>query len=369
MTGCRNDTPPATSGDTPERLLIIGQDLGAIRGYMDSNCCPRPAALTAYVDFYDILTEDDFGGLGINATGEPIDLEFDWDAGPVSAYKTATEFGVDSIAIGLSLTENEHPGKLARLVAGDFDDEIHQLAVLFAKIPGQVYLRIGYEFDGAWNKGYEDQQNYIQAYRRIVDSLRSQQTANVQYVWQGSAAVVDDVIDKQHEDIDGWYPGDDYVDWMAFSWFMHADEQTSVEDSYSLPTPRQLADEILKLARAHAKPVMIAEASPQAFDLLRRTSANHSPIWDGPSGENEVSLSNEQIWEGWFAPMFDYLDSNRDVIYAVAYINANWDAQAMWGRPYENGYWGDSRLEVNDEIAARFTAEVAAWQSERDWSE
>ena len=38
----------------------------------------------------------------------------------------------------------------------------------------------------------------------------------------------------------------------------------------------------------------------------------------------------------------------------MAYINANWDNQALWAKPYHNGYWGDSRLEANEEIAKRF---------------
>ena len=110
--------PTAEAPGVDRKLLIIGQDLGAIRGYMASDCCPDPDALTAYVDFYDILTPDDLGGLGMDAAGNDAGFEFDWGAGPVSAFRTATEFGVGSVALGLSLTENEHPGKLDRIVAG-----------------------------------------------------------------------------------------------------------------------------------------------------------------------------------------------------------------------------------------------------------
>ena len=143
-----SNEPAVMRGDHP-KLLIIGQDLGAIRGYMASGCCPRPDGLTAYIDFFDLFTPDDFGGLGLNTESEPINLEFDWNAGPVSAWKTATEFGVDGLAIGLSMTENEHPGGLDRLASGELDDHVRQLGRFFSMIPGPVYLRIGYEFDGA----------------------------------------------------------------------------------------------------------------------------------------------------------------------------------------------------------------------------
>ena len=82
----------------------------------------EPDGLTAYLDFYDLLKPDDFGGLGIDAAGNPVELEFSWGSGPNSAYKTATEFGIADIAIGLSITENEHPGGLGKIVSGQHDD-------------------------------------------------------------------------------------------------------------------------------------------------------------------------------------------------------------------------------------------------------
>lgn len=348
-----------------EKLLIIGQDLGAIRGYMASDCCPRPDGLTAYVDFYDILKEGDFGGLGIDASGDDAGFEFDWGAGPVSAYRTATEFGVDGLAIGLSITENEHPGKLQGLVAGEYDDEIRQLARFAALVEGPVYLRIGYEFDGAWNHGYRNVDVYKAAFRHIVDVLRQQGASNIETVWQASAATTDDIIDGGHEDITRFYPGDEYVDWMGFSWFMHPQETLGVSSSYTPVTPLQLAEEVIAYARLRDKPVMIAEASPQAMDLLEGFSANHAIIWDGPPGEDRVDMSDEEIWAYWFAPLFALLEDNRDVVHGLAYINADWDSQPMWGPPYDSGFWGDSRLEVNETIARRFSAAIARWKSLR----
>ena len=294
--------------------------------------------------------------------GNDAGFEFDWGAGPVSAWRTATEFGVDGLAIGLSITENEHPGGLRQLIDGELDAHIAQLALFFEKIPGPVYLRIGYEFDGAWNHGYESAETYVAAYRRIVDVLRELGVFNVQMVWQASASTTDDVIDGGHEDIRQWYPGDEYVDWMAISWFMNPHETVEVSSSYSPKTPLQLTEELLELARLHGKPVMIAEASPQAMDLDDNFMAHHAAIWDGEPASGRVDMSDDAIWDHWFGPLFDLMDQNRDVIHALAYINADWDSQAMWGDPYASGFWGDSRLEVNDSIAARFTAAIEDWK-------
>ena len=368
--GAGNDKSPRpdagaaqTAQVANERLLIVGQDLGAIRGYMHSGCCPQPDGLTAYVDFYDILKPDDFGGLGIDTSGRDAGFEFDWGAGPVSAWRTVTEFDVDSLAVGLSLTENEHPGKLARLVAGEFDAEIHQLAAFAALMEGTLYLRIGYEFDGAWNAGYETPQLYVAAYQRIVDVLRDAGAHNVEFFWQASASTVDDLIDGSHDDIVQWYPGDDYVDWLAFSWFMPPGETVQVESTYTPPTPLELADEVIALARKKNKPVMIAEAAPQGVDLLEGFLAHHHASWDGPSGQGRVQMTSDEIWDHWYAPLFEVMAANQDVIHALAYINADWDSQPMWGPPYKDGFWGDTRLEADEAIARRFSDAIAAWKA------
>lgn len=192
--------------------------------------------------------------------------------------------------------------------------------------------------------------------------LRQTGIDNVEFVWQASASTTDDVIDGRHEDITQWYPGDEYVDWMAVSWFLQPRETVEVAGTFVPLTPLELTEEVLDFARQRGKPVMIAEAAPQGIDLRERFMANHSPIWDGPAGEGRKAMSDDEIWAHWFAPLFELLDGNRDVLYALAYINVDWDSQAMWGPPYSSGFWGDSRLEVNAEIARRFGEAVEAWK-------
>ncbi|MEO0998002.1 MAG: glycosyl hydrolase, partial [Pseudomonadota bacterium] len=240
--------PPGPAGMGPDApLFIVGQDLGAIRGYVTSGCCVAADGTTAYVDFYDIRSADGgYGGLGIDLAGEPVAFEADWGSGPVNAYKAATEFAAGYLAIGLSITENEHPGGLDQLVAGERDAEIRQLAVFAHRVDATILLRIGYEFDGAWNRGYQDAPRFVAAYRRIVDGLRAAGVTNVRYVWQGAASTTDVVLDGgRHDDIADWYPGDRYVDWLGLSWFMHPEAQPEIELAFDVPTPRELADEVL----------------------------------------------------------------------------------------------------------------------------
>ena len=355
----------AGPADTEERqrLFIIGQDLGSVRDYVASGCCPRADGNTLYLNFYALTSEEGgFGGLGIDRDGNPIDQEMDWGGGPANAWKSATEFE-GGVAIGLSITENDNPDGLARIIAGEFDRNILQLARFFTMIEGPVYLRIGYEFDGGWNQGYEDSGKYVAAWRRIVDGLRAEKADNVEFVWQSAAFPLDILNDGGYTDIRQWYPGDEYVDWMGVSLFLLLDEGPGIETDFQPPTARQLIGKVLDLARERGKPVFIGEASPQGYDLARGTNANIGYQWDGPQGEDRRTVSPEEIWDEWFGPLFDLLEENRDVIYALAYINCNWDVQEMWGPPYAGGYWGDTRLQASPLLARRFSEAIERWRA------
>ena len=348
--------------DSQQRVFIIGQDLGAIRGYHASDCCIEPDGNTAYVNLYNVLSEPlSFSGLGLDPEGRLLDTELDNGTGPLNVRKTATEFP-GGLAVGLELAENNHPGALSQLIAGDYDRQIRQLARLFKMIEGPVWLRIGYEFDGVWNRGYEDVDKYKAAFRHVVDGLREAEVDNVEYVWQSSTSPVDDVIDLGHEDISKWYPGDDYVDWMGVSMFLSLDEKPAAQLDYDAPSQRELTDELVNFARSRAKPVLIAEASPQGYDLAQNFNANIAPIWDGPSKGDKTDVSDLEIWEAWYAPLFKYMNENDDVIRGIAYINVNWDAQSRWGTPHNEGYRGDSRLEASPEIARRFNQAMIQWR-------
>ena len=356
--------PGGVSAEEPgqQRIFIVGQDLGSIRAYYDSACCVKPDGNTAYINLYDVLSEQHmFSGLGIDAKGNPLDTEADTGAGLANVRKTAIDFP-GGLAIGLELVENRHPDALAHLIAGQYDNHIEQLARFVKLIDEPVWLRVGYEFDGMWNQGYGDPDQYIKAYRHVVDKLREARVENVEFVWQASTSPVDDMIEKRFEDISSWYPGDAYVDWVGTSWFLTIDESPAVVTDYKPASQRELTDQVVEFARLKGKPVMIAEASPQGYDLADNFNANIAPIWDGKQKGNLKTLSNSDIWDAWYAPLLKYMNDNDDVIRALAYINANWDAQSRWGTPHNEGYWGDSRLEANPEIARRFNLAITEWR-------
>ena len=166
--------------------------------------------------------------------------------------------------------------------------------------------------------------------------------SNVAYVWQSSTSPIDDILDGGRENLLDYYPGDDYVDWFGMSWFLPNNEMATVGATPS--TQIFLANEMVDLARQRSKPMMICEAAAQGYDILAGSNSNISSVWDGDASQGTVNKTGTQIWDEWFQPYFDFIYANDDVIKGVTYINADWDSQDLWDAPYEQGYWGDTRI-------------------------
>ncbi|MGR5092820.1 glycosyl hydrolase [Vibrio maritimus] len=289
--------PKALPADIAEKPieLFVGQDLGAVGGLKDYD--------QGYVDYFGIPS-------GVTVYTSLKDLEgleqkVNYGAGDnhVNLYLESDAFkGVD-IAMGLYLVD-----QLDDINAGKLDSNISKLANWISQSERTVYLRIGYEFEGSWN-GYASD-DYKEAYRRIVDGLNKLNIDNVEYVWQSSG------YEEDREELLSYYPGDAYVDWVAYSYFNH--------------DPKLAGQEMLRIARERGKPVMIAELTPRGYNLM---------LDDG-----------KKTWDSWFKPFLNHLKENQDVIKIIAYINADWDVQPMW----KGQGWGDTRLQSNLYIANKW---------------
>ncbi|WP_295895720.1 glycosyl hydrolase [uncultured Vibrio sp.] len=286
-------TSPLAQAQTVK--LFVGQDLGAVGGLDDYN--------QGYVDYFGAPSGVTiYTGL---STLEGLNSKVNYGAGDnyASLYLEDERFDGVDMAIGLYLVD-----QLAAVNSGELDGKITELAKWIGQSERTVYLRIGYEFEGSWN-GYSANA-YQKAYRRIVDGMRKEGVDNVQFVWQSSG------YEEQRDNLMSYYPGDNYVDWMSYSYFNHDPDEAGIE--------------MLRLAREKNKPVMIAELTPRGSNLMYD---------DGKS-----------TWDNWFAPFLSHLEKNKDVIGIIAYINANWDEQAMW----KGQGWGDTRLQSNLYIANKW---------------
>jgi hypothetical protein len=234
------------------------------------------------------------------------------------------DFKHTTLAIGLSMVN--HEGEVA---SGALDALITQLGNFLQSIGNRpVFLRIGYEFGGAWN--HYDQEDYITAYKRIKDKYDQRGITNVAYVWQSHG------WGMSQKELERWYPGDDYVDWCAYSFFSRFDEVQMID-----------------FARKKGKPVFIAEATP--------TISTATVKKNGKTKETILSNPNqaEEAWDKWFLPFFEAIEENEDVIKAISYINCHWKANPMW---FDNPTFQDvdARLQTSPILSERWREKVSS---------
>jgi beta-mannanase len=103
-----------------------------------------------------------------------------------------------------------------------------------------VFIRLSHEMDGDWypySEGYKKDPkrntagDYIAYWRYVVDRFRKAGVTNVAWVWCVNA-------DRSGgKDWPDYYPGDEYVDWLAI-------------DLYSSRNPRPIIQQFLELGLA-----------------------------------------------------------------------------------------------------------------------
>ena len=297
-----------------EVLIFAGQDnisVGGTEKYRDGyvNNVGVPAGITHYVYFSEGWTND-FGRTFAKGTVAGLNSEVEWAAGPMcqEAYVDAPMLQQCVMHVSISM----EGGGEEKVANGTFDHLIDEFVQFIADHPKRVFfIRIGYEFDGSWNK-YEPE-NFKKAFRRIVDALRNKKLSNYATIFASSSTVKP----NQFETYD---PGSEYYDWIGYSWWGH-------EDKFGNAAPA------LAYARALKKPVFVAESTARGhyFDI------------EDP----------EKVWSDWFEPFFEHIEKNKDVIRAASYINADWDGQDMWDG------WGQTRLETSPVLRQRWLQKIS----------
>jgi hypothetical protein len=307
-------------------ILFAGQDLESIGGtdkYTDGyfDHFPAPGGSTQYTDF---LTGHETFGLVHKGLDGLTTLD-NWGDGDenISVTTADKDFNNCTLAIGLDISQ----GNDSTTSVGGHDSLIYRFGNWLKTLGNKpVFLRIGYEFDGeAWN--HYKKEFYIPAWKRIKHKLDSMGISNVAYVWQSQGA------GASREVLNAFYPGDDMVDWVAFSYFDAAAE---------------VNHPMIQFARDHHKPLFIAEASPvfpdekfvgKPLDLTKTEDAT-------------------KAWKDWFTPLFKMVNDNPDVIKAIHYINCPWKSRRMWK---ENGYFKniDARITKNDSMKVWWLRETS----------
>ena len=290
-------------------LVFAGQDNASVGGngrfhdgYADN--IGVPAGITHYVG----MGADRANPFKTSYDDSRIDglyTESQWGAGPMclKSYMDSPILNPCIVHLSIAMTGNNED----EVADGTHDALIDELGRFLTEYKNRPFLlRIGYEFEGLWN--HYDPEHFKAAFRRIVDKLQAAGVTNFATVMASSS------VNTPYETWERYYPGDDYVDWVGYSYWGG--------DSTDGPS--------LQFARDKGKPVFIAESAPRGHFLDQE---------DGRA-----------VWKEWFEPFFRHIQENSDVIRAFSYIDCNWDVQPMW----KGGEWGNTRLEANEFIKGRW---------------
>lgn len=264
-------------------ILFVGQDIDAIDTYL-KDLKIEPAGFMTYTSLD-------------NMTG--LKDEYDEGGGRMWAQKLVDEHPNTGLQIGLYLVD-----QLKSTAAGLYDKHIDDFAAWAKKANRPIFLRIGYEFDNPAN--HYDPAEYVPAFRHIVDRLRKDGADNVAFVWHSYAQ-------GKMDRIMGWYPGDDYVDWIGASNFGQFPKWI-----------RQIAD----LADQHGKPFMLCETSS----------------W---------YVHNEPQRLAFFKRLFTFIDTHK--VSALCYIDVDWNELPMW----ESQHFGDGRVQPYPDVLALWKQETS----------
>ena len=121
-------------------------------------------------------------------------------------------------------SEQDHAEKvftLDAIIAGKFDADLRQWAAGARKFAAPMLVEWGTEcngqwfaWNGRWNGGSAGPAKFIQAWRHIVKLMRDAGCGNITWVWHVDS---NDVPDVTWNRLENYYPGDDWVDWIALS--------------------------------------------------------------------------------------------------------------------------------------------------------
>lgn len=182
---------------------------------------------------------------------------------------------------------NTHPVKgamfhgFAEVLAGEHDDYIDRFANAAAEFGQPIMIRFLHEFNGNWyvwsgNKNGAEKggpANVVKVWRYVVDRFNAVGADNVLWLWVPHGPSIDR-SDDVWNDIEHYWPGEDYVDWIgldAYNWYP--------KDPWGGERPYRDFDNLFKdlyqdSVALSDKPIMIAEFGSSEFDYNGITKAD-----------------------------------------------------------------------------------------------
>jgi beta-mannanase len=142
----------------------------------------------------------------------------------------------------------------SQIAAGQFDAMIKQRANATKALGQPVLIRWFWEMDGKKKAEFAGTpEEYIAAWRRIVQTFRGQGADNVSWVWCPNASAFNDGEAQE------FYPGDEFVDWTCADGYNWAPGRAGDQwESF-----KEIFGGFYGWAALHDKPIMVGEFGVQ----------------------------------------------------------------------------------------------------------
>ena len=176
-------------------------------------------------------------------------------------------------------TYDEHQGRiqtpphyaLDSINARGFDDELHAWACGARNFAHPLIVEFGTEVNGYWfpwnarYNGPHGAEKFRQAFTRIVWIARQAGASNITWVFHIAA---DDDPDSIGNHLEEYYPGDDWVDWIAVS--VYGPQESDDHDWTPFRDRMQAVHERIRQC-APAKPIIVAELGARRNDEAKQS--------------------------------------------------------------------------------------------------
>lgn len=141
--------------------------------------------------------------------------------------------------------------RLSDIAAGKHDIYIRAWLSEARDLGGPIMVRFAHEMNGEWypwGRHVNTPADYVAAWRHIVDLSRQLGVNNITWIWSPNEV-------RETDNLDEYYPGSDYVDWVGISGFNWGGLERwqpwrSFNDIFGLTLSR---------VKKYGKPIVIAE--------------------------------------------------------------------------------------------------------------
>jgi len=214
--------------------------------------------------------------------------------------------------------------RLNHISLGMFDSYIDEWATESKAYKLPIFIRFGHEmndpFRYPWGPPVNEPNDYVIAWKHVVDRFRAAGADNVIWVWSPHPA---------YGNFEAYFPGEEYVDWIGSS-ALNYGKVASWSDWWSF---NEIFDQPYKELSSYGKPIMIAEFGSVAVGGNRadwfREALTDFPI-KYPLVKSLVFFHNSKDATTTPQPLDWYFHSDVHVIKAIGSAIESWGTEEVF---------------------------------------